>query len=450
MLTAAEFLEVIESSYPDLWVRTYTLNDTGQNNYALIVNDEIIFRFPRHIWAARRLQTEVAILGRVQDRVTLPVPNPVYLSLGPAAGGTVTAAPEGRGDRPTRRGRGGRRTGGAARGTAPVSLAAVSGGAPVPPVAIPQASGLATLTSREPGTPAASVRAQPESGPAEASVDAVVRPLHFSEAYLGYLPWRPRGRRGRRAATSARVFSSGQAAAETGVEPAPPAITPPTEEELRRRAAEAALLKRIFVGYHLIPGESLWRERFLAVDEERVVQNWADQLGSFLRELHATPISGKLTNLLQTPDGRTRWERFYERIREKVYPHMRPEAQRRVTAEFEAFLGNRGNFAYEPVLVHGDFGPTNILHDSATRRISGVIDFGGAGLDDPAVDFAALMGPFGYGEAFVRRLLRSYPLPEESLARARFYAGTFALQDALFGLETGDREAFAAGIKPYA
>lgn len=446
MPNAAEFLEVIESSYPDLWVRTYTLNDSGQNNYALIVNDEIIFRFPRHIWAARRLQTEVAILGRVQDRVTLPVPNPVYLSLGPAADQPSGAPSEGTGGRPTRRGRGGRRAGGAARGTAPVSLAAISGGAPVPAVPTPVSRAVPAEAAEPPPTAAGPAPTVTES-------EAVVRPLHFSQAYLGFLPWRARGRRGRRAAGGAVNARAGNPAAIDliggAAAPAPP-VPPPSEDELRRRAAEEALLRRIFVGYHLIPGESLWRERFLAVDEERIVQNWADQLGTFLRELHATPISGQLASLLQTADGRTRWERFYERVREKVYPHMRPEARRRVTVEFEAFLGERGSFTYEPVLVHGDFGPTNILHDAQSRRISGVIDFGGAGLDDPAVDLAALMGPFGYGETFVRRLLRSYPLPEAALARARFYAGTFALQDALFGLETGDQEAFAAGIRPYA
>ncbi len=35
------------------------------------------------------------------------------------------------------------------------------------------------------------------------------------------------------------------------------------------------------------------------------------------------------------------------------------------------------------------------------------------------------------------------------LSRARFYVGTFALQEALNGLEDGDQEAFENGIAQY-
>ena len=36
-----------------------------------------------------------------------------------------------------------------------------------------------------------------------------------------------------------------------------------------------------------------------------------------------------------------------------------------------------------------------------------------------------------------------------ALGRVAFYRGTFALQEALFGVENGDEEAFRAGIAPY-
>ena len=47
------------------------------------------------------------------------------------------------------------------------------------------------------------------------------------------------------------------------------------------------------------------------------------------------------------------------------------------------------------------------------------------------------------------RLARSYPFVERMAERLAFYAGTFALQEALFGIENGDRQAFENGIAAY-
>ena len=60
-----------------------------------------------------------------------------------------------------------------------------------------------------------------------------------------------------------------------------------------------------------------------------------------------------------------------------------------------------------------------------------------------------LQGPVGYGEQFLDRFSAIYPGIENVLSRARFYAGTFALQEALYGLEDDDQEAFARGIQAY-
>jgi aminoglycoside 2''-phosphotransferase len=97
-------------------------------------------------------------------------------------------------------------------------------------------------------------------------------------------------------------------------------------------------------------------------------------------------------------------------------------------------------------LIHGDFGTSNLLYDAAARRITGVIDFDGAGPGDPATDIAALMS---YGDDFMSLLVDEYPVSEGLLARARLYRGTFALQEALFGIEHGDSDAFDVGIEEY-
>lgn len=128
---------------------------------------------------------------------------------------------------------------------------------------------------------------------------------------------------------------------------------------------------------------------------------------------------------------------------------MRADARSLVTEQFEKFLSDESNCQYTPALVHGDFGRTNILYNARTKNISGIIDFGSVRWGDPAVDFAAILSPVCYGESFLGRFSVHYPGIEAVLSRARFYVGTFALQDALFGLEDDDHETFESGIAKY-
>jgi aminoglycoside 2''-phosphotransferase len=65
-----------------------------------------------------------------------------------------------------------------------------------------------------------------------------------------------------------------------------------------------------------------------------------------------------------------------------------------------------------------------------------VIDFGTAGLGDPADDFANII--HGLGESFLRRMGRFYPEIAHTLDRARFQAGTLEIQWAINGLRSND------------
>ena len=128
---------------------------------------------------------------------------------------------------------------------------------------------------------------------------------------------------------------------------------------------------------------------------------------------------------------------------------MRPDAREWVVQHFEDFLSNERNCSYEPALIHSDFGPSNILYDARTKSISGIIDFSSAGWGDPAQDVAAVICSVSYGEEFLQRFVTVYPGIDELLPRARFYAGMFALQEALYGIEDNDPAAFESGIAQY-
>ncbi|WP_348519841.1 phosphotransferase [Bacillus sp. 165] len=90
--------------------------------------------------------------------------------------------------------------------------------------------------------------------------------------------------------------------------------------------------------------------------------------------------------------------------------------------------------------------PATILWDAMGNTITGVIDFGGAGLGDPAYDFAGLLS---YDEEFFTMIAEEYSGIDHMVTRMHFYKSTFALQEALFGIENDDLQAFENGIKGY-
>jgi aminoglycoside 2''-phosphotransferase len=204
-----------------------------------------------------------------------------------------------------------------------------------------------------------------------------------------------------------------------------------------------------FMGYQRLPGEPLYRE---ALDQARdiwVREDLAVQLAGFLRALHTIPLT-EVPAALHAEDGREQWERMYAEVRAKLFPAMRPDARREVTALFEGYLDDPALQEFIPCLRHGDFGGSNILWDPAKGQITGVVDFSYCAPGDPAVDLA---GIWSLGNDFIDRLAPRYERDETRraalLARARFYRGTFALMEALDGLKYNDPGAYQRGMEGY-
>ena len=200
-----------------------------------------------------------------------------------------------------------------------------------------------------------------------------------------------------------------------------------------------------FMGYRIIEGQTGTLEEFRGISNT----NLAFQLGTFLRELHSVPETEACGMDLPSFDEREHWDEMYGDVHRLLLRHMREDAWKRVEAHFESFLGDDSNFEYRPVLRHGDIGPDQMILDKATGRLNGVIDFGSAGLGDPAVDVAWIHFRSGVAPDFLESFYRAYPGIEDTLPRARFYAGTFALQEALFGALHGDSAAFGRGMAAY-
>jgi len=205
---------------------------------------------------------------------------------------------------------------------------------------------------------------------------------------------------------------------------------------------------KVFTGYKMIEGESFRKNIFTEVNDEKQLQKLACTLANFLKELHQIPLS-TFEGIMQQDmkDMYTEINNLYGQLKEHVYPFMREDARKEVTKSFELYLNENRNFIFAPCLVHGDFGMGNILYSTIKKDISGVIDFGGASIGDPAYDFAGILA--SYGEEFLQLFSAHYPNLESVKERMFFYKSTFALQEALFGVLNNDKEAFRAGIAQY-
>jgi len=203
---------------------------------------------------------------------------------------------------------------------------------------------------------------------------------------------------------------------------------------------------RELLAYRLIPGETLRRDMLLKLSESDQ-QAVADQLAQFFRELHGIPVSEALEHQIPIADALMKyegWVNVYRRLQEKVFPLLLPHVREWATDHFESHLTDKRNFEYELRMVDTDISPYHILFDSQQRRITGIIDFGCAGLGDPAIDLSVII--YNYGETFLDRFHHVYPEAEAYLKRARFYAGAHEVRWLLTGIEKNDPMWFAVHV----
>jgi aminoglycoside phosphotransferase (APT) family kinase protein len=129
-----------------------------------------------------------------------------------------------------------------------------------------------------------------------------------------------------------------------------------------------------FVVYRLIRGEPLRNED-------------PDGVRAFLNALHAFD-PGELD--LPRPEWVEAWQENADGFRAVVLPLLDPDERKAGDAllrETETLTG------FEPALTHSDIGPEHLLVRAG--RLVGVIDWAGAEIGDPAVDYAWLLnGPF--------------------------------------------------------
>lgn len=194
-----------------------------------------------------------------------------------------------------------------------------------------------------------------------------------------------------------------------------------------------------YLHYRYISGVPLYRHTLLRASpasQDRL----AHELATFLRQLHSIPLGGLPTPPWQAaaPERqRARYEQRLADLEQHVYPLLWADQKAWVGDLFAPVLDGRIDLdAFTPALIHNDLAAYHILHDPQGGHLTGVIDYGTVGAGDPASDWACLINT--YGEVFVRRMHQTYPIPQATIDRARFYAGALELEWALGGVRSQD------------
>jgi aminoglycoside phosphotransferase (APT) family kinase protein len=132
----------------------------------------------------------------------------------------------------------------------------------------------------------------------------------------------------------------------------------------------------------MIPGEPvLYASR-------RPGPDFARDLGALIRQIESFPVDNAVELGVPYIDGdglRLQRSRHYEAVIREVFPVVSCEARMRIEQVFETYLNDDANFDFEPRLVHQDL-DMNVLIDEESGELSGVIDWGGAVISNPALD----------------------------------------------------------------
>lgn len=190
------------------------------------------------------------------------------------------------------------------------------------------------------------------------------------------------------------------------------------------------------MGYKKIEGLSLSR-CFESFPVEELLKI-GKEIAKFLSELHSKEILYKLvgneiiSGEFSPISYHAYWNNYYEMVEERIFPLLSKLEREWVHLLFSRFLDNKANFRFNPVVIHGDFDTSNILIDTHTHKITGVIDFEETRMYDPAADFLF----FEEGHMFSNQIISNYKgsIDSNFEERRRFLFGRTCLAYIEFGI----------------
>ena len=216
-----------------------------------------------------------------------------------------------------------------------------------------------------------------------------------------------------------------------------------------------------FAGHRLVPGVSLITATQLlpasarsGTTETRLAPTFGREFGNFLRELQSFSVERALDLGAPLQDGaaqRASTIDLYENVIQRVLPLISCQARTYTKQRFEAHLNEPANFEFEPRLIHHDLDRQNLLLDPETGSLSGVIDWDGARIGDPAIDLWLPLIDFaqlGIGDQLQDCLDAYGPLDRgHAQTVAAFIDFLWPFHDILYGLYIGEDDFVEGGIR---
>ncbi|HYP41922.1 MAG TPA: phosphotransferase [Chloroflexia bacterium] len=200
-----------------------------------------------------------------------------------------------------------------------------------------------------------------------------------------------------------------------------------------------------FVGYDKIDGVPLTPAHMGGQHTPQL----AGQLAALLREIHAFPQQvalGLAVPHFTAAAWRGYYRDFFLHIQAEVVRVLDRDTSLQVSQLWNEYLRDDTNFAFVPVLIHGDLVSPHILANIEGTAIAGIIDWADAAIGDPAFDFARILTE--YGERTTQRILDEYrAFDEPFLRRMRFYAMAMPFNKIAFGLLHGRESMVQVGIE---
>ena len=152
------------------------------------------------------------------------------------------------------------------------------------------------------------------------------------------------------------------------------------------------------IGYRKLHGTPLNPASLTSANQPSLIRS----LARFMLSLHTVSLIA-IADLSRTNIS------DYATLRDAVLPTLRslltaPEYAA-IAHWWDVFLADAALRTYQPALCHGDLWYENILVDSASQSVAGILDFESMTIFDPALDFVALLY---LGDDFVSQVIHAY------------------------------------------